>query len=98
MREQLASVRDVTIIAEPVRRNTAPAVAAAAAYLQKRDPNAILLVLPADHVITNPSAFHRAIETAVAVADTGDLVTFGLSPTPGNRVRLHKGRCAARRN
>lgn len=80
VREQLANIKDLTILAEPVRRNTAPAIVAAGALLQKRDPNAIMLVLPADHVITNPAAFHRAVETAVAVAGDGHLVTFGITP------------------
>ncbi|MEO0620309.1 MAG: mannose-1-phosphate guanylyltransferase/mannose-6-phosphate isomerase [Pseudomonadota bacterium] len=81
VREQLAGVPSLSILAEPVRRNTAPAVTAAAAFIQRHDPEALMLVLPADHVITNAAAFHRAIETAAAVATTGQLVTFGIEPT-----------------
>ncbi|MGI9406264.1 MAG: mannose-1-phosphate guanylyltransferase/mannose-6-phosphate isomerase [Hyphomicrobiaceae bacterium] len=80
VREQLAGTRNLTILAEPVRRNTGPAIAAAAAWIQKRDPEAIMLVLPADHVITNVSAFRRAIEKAVEIAKKGQLVTFGIEP------------------
>ncbi|MEL6287214.1 MAG: mannose-1-phosphate guanylyltransferase/mannose-6-phosphate isomerase [Pseudomonadota bacterium] len=79
--EQLSAFRDLTILAEPVRRNTAPAVVASAAFIQRFAPDALMLVLPADHVITKPEAFQRAIEQAAVVADTGRLVTFGIEPT-----------------
>ena len=81
VREQLADIENLTILAEPVRRNTAPAIVAAGALLQASDPDAIMLVLPADHVITNLAAFHKAIESATAVACEGHLVTFGITPT-----------------
>ncbi|MBQ0720529.1 MAG: mannose-1-phosphate guanylyltransferase/mannose-6-phosphate isomerase [Gammaproteobacteria bacterium] len=78
--EQLREI-DVTaqnILLEPVGRNTAPAVALAALAAAPED---ILLVLPADHVIDDVPAFHRAIELACSEAEQGALVTFGVVPT-----------------
>lgn len=66
------------ILLEPVGRNTAPAVALAALAAS---PDDILLVLPADHVIENITAFHSAIELACSEAERGALVTFGVVPT-----------------
>lgn len=69
------------IMLEPVARNTAPAVAAAAHYLQAIDPDALMLVLPADHVINDVPAFHAAVDQAAAAARNGALTTFGIVPT-----------------
>ncbi|SHN38007.1 mannose-1-phosphate guanylyltransferase / mannose-6-phosphate isomerase [Duganella sacchari] len=69
------------IMLEPLARNTAPAVAAAALYLQALDPEALMLVLPADHVITDVPAFHAAIDQAAQAAQNGALATFGIVPT-----------------
>jgi mannose-1-phosphate guanylyltransferase / mannose-6-phosphate isomerase len=66
------------IILEPVGRNTAPAIALAAL---KAPADALLLVLPADHVIRDVAAFQAAIKTAMSAARTGKLVTFGIVPT-----------------
>ena len=68
------------IILEPVGRNTAPAIALAALHAIKTDPEAVLLVLAADHLIQNQAAFHDAIEKAHALALDGRLVTFGIVP------------------
>jgi len=68
--------RDATLLLEPAARNTAPAIALAALAA----PHALLLVMPSDHVITNPAAFQNAIDAAVPHADAGWLVTFGISP------------------
>ena len=72
-----------SIILEPIGRNTAPAVAiaalAATAGGAKGDP--LLLVLPADHVLTDVAAFRKAVETAIPAAREGRLVTFGIVPT-----------------
>ena len=68
------------ILLEPVGRNTAPAVAAAAHYLKAIDPEAIMLVLPADHVIENGAAFRDAVERAVTLVGQGALATFGIVP------------------
>jgi mannose-1-phosphate guanylyltransferase len=69
------------IILEPYGRNTAPAVALAALSLMETDPDACLLVLAADHVITDTAAFHSAVAKAEALAEQGKLVTFGVVPT-----------------
>lgn len=70
-----------TILLEPVGRNTAPAIAAAAlqALLDADDP--LLLVLPSDHVVRDEDAFRRAVRSAIPAAEAGALVTFGILPT-----------------
>ncbi|HEX4050614.1 MAG TPA: mannose-1-phosphate guanylyltransferase/mannose-6-phosphate isomerase [Steroidobacteraceae bacterium] len=70
------------IVLEPHGRNTAPAIALAAhAALAADEGDSLLLVLPADHVIGDIGAFHRAIDTAAAAAREGALATFGVVPT-----------------
>ncbi|GAB4254151.1 MAG: mannose-1-phosphate guanylyltransferase/mannose-6-phosphate isomerase [Methylomicrobium sp.] len=71
-------VKPSTILLEPVGKNTAPAVAMAALAV---DPDTVLLVLPADHVIADCAAFHQAVIAADALAQQGKLVTFGIVPT-----------------
>ena len=73
-------VKPLGILLEHVGRNTAPAVAAAALYLQKIDPHAIMLVLPADHVINNTAAFAQAVAKAAELVADGALATFGIVP------------------
>jgi mannose-1-phosphate guanylyltransferase/mannose-6-phosphate isomerase len=75
-----AKLKHGGILLEPEGRNTAPAVAVAAYFALEKNPDAQLLVLAADHVITDVSAFHKAIEHAAAAAKTGKLVTFGIVP------------------
>ncbi len=67
-------------ILEPVGRNTAPAAAVAAMCLQETDPDAILLLMPADHRIGDLPAFFDAIASARLAAQAGMLVTFGIKP------------------
>ena len=62
-------------------RNTAPAVALAALYAVAEDPDALLLVLPADHVIQDVAAFVEAVGKAVPLAQQGRMMTFGVVPT-----------------
>jgi len=69
------------IVLEPVGRNTAPAVAIAALMLAADDPDALMLVLPSDHVVGEPKAFLAAVDTAAQAAADGRLVTFGITPT-----------------
>jgi mannose-1-phosphate guanylyltransferase/mannose-6-phosphate isomerase len=68
------------LILEPQGRNTAPAVALAALKAMESDPEALLLVLPADHLIQDVSAFVEAVGKAVAPAQEGRLMTFGVVP------------------
>ena len=70
-----------TIVLEPEGRNTAPAVALAAFIARASDSEAILLVMPADHVIRDRDAFQAAVRRGVTAAVEGNLVTFGIVPT-----------------
>ncbi|WCT73621.1 mannose-1-phosphate guanylyltransferase/mannose-6-phosphate isomerase [Sphingomonas naphthae] len=78
--EQLEAISlpAASLVLEPAGRNTAPAIALAALLTR---PDAILLVMPSDHVINDVSAFRAAIETAVPLVEDGWLVTFGIAPT-----------------
>lgn len=69
------------IVLEPVGRNTAPAAAVAALLLAEKAPDAMMLLLPSDHVIQDVSQFHMAMETALSAAESGALVAFGIPPT-----------------
>lgn len=71
------------IVLEPFGRNTAPAIALAAHAALRSDPDSdpVLLVLPADHMIQDVPAFHRAIHVALGAAEQGKLVTFGIVPS-----------------
>jgi len=69
------------ILIEPEGRNTAPAILAAALFEYRKDPDAILVVAPSDHVINDVNAFQLAIGEAYKVALDGQLVTFGIKPT-----------------
>ena len=73
-------VASAAIILEPEGRNTAPAVALAALHAVATAPDAVLLVLPADHVIRDPGAFVRAVRCGQAAAASGTLITFGIVP------------------
>lgn len=81
--EQLRQIgcAPATILLEPVGRNTAPAIAAAALAATAEGDDPLLLVLPSDHVVTNTAAFHTAVREAAAAAADGSLVTFGIVPT-----------------
>jgi mannose-1-phosphate guanylyltransferase/mannose-6-phosphate isomerase len=80
--EQLRNigVSPAHIILEPVGRNTAPAAAVAALAAIADDPDAVLLVLPADHLIANAVAFREAVTAGVPLAQANYLVTFGIVP------------------
>lgn len=80
--EQLREIGidDARILLEPVRRNTAPAIATAALHALSENEDPLLLILPSDHVIKNHDAFCTAIHFARDAASRGDLVTFGIKP------------------
>lgn len=81
VKEQLPSVLDQNIVGEVVAKNTAPCVAIAAEMLYKKDPEAIMVVLPADHHIQDPKAFNEYLTSAIQKAKDGDnLVTIGINP------------------
>ena len=74
--------REHPFLLEPVGRNTAPAIALAALYVkQTLGPEALLLILPADHLIRDESRFQAAVDEAKELAGRGYLVTFGIHPT-----------------
>jgi mannose-1-phosphate guanylyltransferase/mannose-6-phosphate isomerase len=80
--EQLleSGIRDATIVLEPVPRNTAPAIALGALQAIEKDPDALLLVLPADHLVGDKGSFRAAVEKALPAARDNWLVTFGIRP------------------
>lgn len=95
VKKQLPSVNFSSIIGEPVGRNTAPCIASAAALLHKKDPDSVMVVLPADHRIGNPEAFRTALQASVKTAkEKESLVTIGIKP---NRAETGYGyiKCSA---
>ncbi|MDW5377029.1 mannose-1-phosphate guanylyltransferase/mannose-6-phosphate isomerase [Halomonas sp. HP20-15] len=73
-----ANIGDACIILEPEGRNTAPAIALAALRAMEDNPESVLLVLAADHLIEDVAEFHKSIESARLLAVQGELVTFGI--------------------
>jgi mannose-1-phosphate guanylyltransferase len=80
-RAALAAYPGVTVVAEPVARNTAPCIAWGSAILARRDPGAVIMALPSDHHVKDEPAFLRAVERAVESARGGPITTIGLTPT-----------------
>src|SRR5262245_54747750 len=77
------SPRGVRVLGEPIGRNTAPAIAAAALWVERKSPGAAFAVLPSDHAIDDEAAFTADFERAFAAAeDERALVTVGIPPTP----------------
>lgn len=70
-----------SILIEPEGKNTAPAVLAAALYLERTDPEGLLLIAPADHVVPKAAEFRAAVQAGIQAAKNGQLVTFGIKPT-----------------
>lgn len=79
LREWKDAVKD-NFVLEPEGRNTAPAIGLVALELVRRDPEAVMLVVPADHIITGQRAFDTAVSLAAQLAQEGHLVTFGIRP------------------
>jgi len=77
---QLPEIEEDNLILEPVGRNTAPAIGLAAARIEMIDSGAVMVVLSADHLVTPKEDFLKAVDAAVGVAETGRLVTFGITP------------------
>jgi mannose-1-phosphate guanylyltransferase / mannose-6-phosphate isomerase len=80
--EQLAGIGidPGAVLIEPEGRNTAPAVLAAALWLERSDPDGLMLVAPSDHVVPDAAAFRAAVELGRPAAEAGKLVTFGIAP------------------
>ena len=81
VRRLLPRLPTANVVVEPVARNTAPAIGLATLHVQARDPDAILVVLPADHHVADVAAFQRVLRRAAEVARAGSLVTVGIRPT-----------------
>ncbi len=81
--EQLASVEVApsAVLIEPSARNTAPAIVAAALLVAEREPEELMLIAPADHVIPDVADFRGAVRAAAPDATSGKIVTFGITPT-----------------
>jgi mannose-1-phosphate guanylyltransferase len=79
--EQLPELTSSQVLCEPERKNTAPCIAYAAAKIHALDPDATLLISPADHLIINEARFEEIIRTAWHTAQDGKLVTLGIEPT-----------------
>ncbi len=75
-----AGVLPEAVFIEPEARDTAPAVLAAALFLQGSDPEGLMLIAPADHAIPDTEAFRAAVEAARPAAEAGSIVTFGITP------------------
>jgi mannose-1-phosphate guanylyltransferase/mannose-6-phosphate isomerase len=73
-------IENATIVLEPHARNTAPAIALGALQALERNAEALLLVLPADHLIDDTASFAEAVERAIPLAQADWLVTFGIRP------------------
>lgn len=79
---QLPGIPRENILIEPMGRNTAPCIGLAALYIQRRAPDDVMVVLPADHLIKEPARFRHMISIAAEIARNGDnLVTIGIKPT-----------------
>ncbi len=79
---QLPKVDAKQILAEPVGRNTAPAIGLAAFLLQRLDPEAVLGLFPSDHVIANPDEYHEVLSKGIEIAAAGEnTVVLGIRPT-----------------
>ena len=80
---------------EPIGRNTAPAIALAAAYLMVEGVDPVMVVLPADHIITDEVSFRALLDVAIHAAQSGKLVTFGIKPTRPDTgfgyIKAHQG-------
>lgn len=81
VKEQLPSLPIENILAEPAAKNTAPAIGLAAAVIQKKYGDSIMIVLPSDHLIKQPLLFIDVLKTAINVAmENTNLVTIGITP------------------
>src|SRR5690349_18736063 len=79
---QLRKLRKDQIVAEPIGRNTAPAIGLAAFVLQRIDPDAVLGLFPSDHVVGDVKRFHEVVGEGVEIAASGEnIVVLGIQPS-----------------
>ena len=80
--EQLAEIEsEADILLEPARRDSGPAIVAGAMFAERRQPNAVVLALASDHLVTDNGAFVAACRDSLGTASDGQIVTFGVQPT-----------------
>jgi len=75
------SLRHLRYLQEPLARNTAPAIAYAAAVCERENPDAVMIVLPSDHLLETGGLWTECLQSAIALARDGHLVTIGIAPT-----------------
>jgi mannose-1-phosphate guanylyltransferase len=95
IKKLLPQIPHDNVVAEPVGRDTAPCIGLAAAIIEKRNPTAVMMTLPSDHLIRHAGKFTRALKAAAGVAmESNALVTFGIKPfEPSvNYGYIHRGR------
>lgn len=80
-RAALPGLPEENFLAEPMPRNTAPCIGWAAATIRRRDPEAVVMVLPSDHHIEDEGGFRRVLKKAVEAAEAGAIATIGIEPT-----------------
>jgi len=80
VRKAVPQLPEESILAEPVGRNTAPCIGWAALHVRRRDPEGVMVVLPADHAIGNPEGFRAVLERAAEACADGSLCTVGITP------------------
>ncbi len=81
VREQLPEIPERNILCEPVSRNTAPCIGLGAVYIARKEQDAVMLVLPSDHLVKYNSMFLSTLQDACAIAEQGEnLVTLGITP------------------
>lgn len=82
VKKQAPEIPEANIIIEPVRRDTAPAIALGIAFVKSKSPDANMVIIPSDQLISNEDAFKKLIKEALATASTQDaLITIGIKPT-----------------
>ena len=82
VKDVLPEFSEENILSEPIGRNTAPAIGLAALALAKKDPEAVMVVLPADHIIKKPDRLQEAIQKGLKILDRHSvLITLGIRPT-----------------
>lgn len=81
VRLQLESIsKDITVLSEPLAKNTAPAIAVATKYITAKEKDPVILVVPSDHLIKNNKNFFETVKKGEKLAQEGYIVTFGIEP------------------
>ncbi|SFT98243.1 mannose-1-phosphate guanylyltransferase (GDP) [Algoriphagus locisalis] len=88
VKEQLPELKDHQILTEPLRKNTATCIAYATYSIYSKDPDATIIVTPADHLVLHEKKFERTLQKAVEAANDGKLITLGIKP---NRPEIAYG-------